>query len=69
MHVIYRSECVSVLQCLKTLYLCGCQEGKHKEDRSKCNHIWSSFTLQQRVDRCREVEHEEAQQILCRHQP
>lgn len=31
----------------KEAYLCGCQEGKHEEDSSKRNHIWSSLTLQQ----------------------
>lgn len=50
-------------------YLCGCQEGKQKEDCSKHYNLWSSLTLQQRIDRHREVQHEETQQVLCGHQP
>lgn len=46
-----------------------CQEGKHKEDCSKCHHFWASFTLQQLINRHREVEHEEAEQVLCGNQP
>ena len=62
-------ECVFVSQCFMIAYLCGCQEGKHKEDCSERYHLRSSLALQHRIDRQRKVEHEEAQQVLCGHQP
>lgn len=51
------------------LYLSGRQEGQHEEDGGQRDHLRSSLTLQQRVDRHGQVEHEEAQQVLSGHQP
>lgn len=50
-------------------YLCGCQEGKHKEDCRQWYNLRSSFTLKQQINRPREIDHEEAQQVLCGDQP
>lgn len=50
-------------------YLCGCQEGKHEENCRQWYNLRSSFTLKQQINRPREIDHEEAQQVLCGDQP